>query len=278
MRGFGWPTTRLLSSTSMRTTTDAVEPFPEQAGCGMEREYAAGYAALYAEHWWFRSRERFVLNWLERALERDTGLRILDVGCGDGLLLPLLSRFGRATGLEIDPAIVSDRTLEDWPIHLGPLDQSFEPEEPLDLVVALDVLEHIEDDLSALSRAFELTAPGGQLVLTVPAFRSLWTAHDQLNRHCRRYRLLELVEKVQKVGYEVVDARYFFSWVAVPKLATRLREKLGGPSPPMSVPPGAVNEALYRLSMLDHWLAARLRVPFGSSLLVGAKRPDQLGS
>src|SRR5262249_51993562 len=155
---------------------------------------------------------------------------ILDVGCGDGILLDRLGAWGHAEGIEPDATTLgpgaSHRT-----IHLGPFDASFRPEAPFDLVLFLDVIEHLDDPVAALTRARELLTPGGRIFVSVPAFQALWTTHDDLNHHRRRYTTAMLRGQAAKAGLTVTWARYGFLSVGLAKVLVRLKERLIGSAP-----------------------------------------------
>jgi hypothetical protein len=136
----------------------------------------------------------------------------------------------------------------------------------------LDVLEHLLHPAEALSHAGSLLEADGLLVITVPAFPSLWTRHDDINHHLRRYTRRAAVADVRATGLEVLDARYFFHWTAAAKLLVRLADQiLPGRDAIPRVPPPPVNRLLLAFSRLERRLLTPLRPPFGSSLLLVAR-------
>ena len=158
-------------------------------------------------------------------------------------------------------------------IFVAPFDSRFDPGRRFGLVLFLDVLEHLDEDAEALRRAHDLLEPGGLLVVTVPAYPSLWTRHDAINHHRRRYRRRELLERATSAGFADPSARHFFHWLHPVKLAIRLAEKLV-PAPPAlpRVPGTATNALCFAISRLEQRLFARLSPPIGSSLLLTASR------
>src|SRR4029079_6109803 len=110
----------------------------------MEAEYVALYRDLYRNHWWWRVRERILLSTIERLIEVPP-VRILDVGCGDGLFFDALQRFGDVTGIEADETTLGERNPWADRIVVGELDESFVPRDAFDLVLMLDVIEHVSD-------------------------------------------------------------------------------------------------------------------------------------
>ena len=197
---------------------------------------------------------------------------ILDVGCGDGLFFDELARLPGVQlveGVEPATALVSPDGPHRARIHVVPFDAGFDLGRRYSLIVMLDVLEHLPDPAASLRHALSLLEPGGVFLATVPAFMSLWTRHDDLNHHYARYDKASVDALAARAGLRIEQSRYFFHWTAAAKIATRIKEALlpGTPASP-SVPPAAVNRALYALSRLEAATIGRLPMPFGSSLLV----------
>lgn len=242
----------------------------------MDPAYARRYRELYERHWWWRARERFVLETLRRSLRPAERRRILDVGCGDGLLFDRLAEFGDVWGVESDASLVSPDNPHRDRIHVGPFDASYRPGRRYGLVLLLDVIEHLPDPAGALRHAVALLEPDGMLVATVPAFRMLWTTHDVLNHHFTRYTRREFATLARSSGFDILRASYFFHWVFPAKLGARLLEAVRRPRPaPPRVPPSWINEPLYLLSRLEQRLVTPLGPPFGSSLLAVARASDR---
>jgi SAM-dependent methyltransferase len=238
----------------------------------VQSDYAAIYHDLYARHWWWRAREEIILARLAHLAPPGGFGRILDVGCGDGLLLERLRAFGAPEGVEADASLVTDAGRRRGRIHVGPFDETFRPGTAFGLVLMLDVVEHFADDVAALRRARELLARGGVVLVTVPAFQALWTSHDVVNRHFRRYTRRSFGDAAARAGLRVDDARYLFQWMCPLKLAVRLKERLSpGPVELPGVPPPPVNRALLALSRVERRTYGRLPLPFGSSLLLVAR-------
>lgn len=241
----------------------------------MDANYARHYSALFERHWWWRAREVLVLATLESLRpEKDWG-SILDVGCGDGLFFEKLQRFGSVEGIEMDSTGVTPGGRWAKRIHVRPFDETFHPRQNYGLILMLDVLEHFADPLGSLRRAVELLQPQGRILITVPAFSLLWTSHDTLNHHYRRYTRRSLADLAEQAGARIFGERYFFQWTSPVKLAVHIKEKLLPAAPVLpQVPTLWLNRFLYHLSITEQRLFRKLRVPFGSSLLAIAGRPD----
>ncbi len=254
-------------------------PFPA-AGRGalyislVEANYGQIYADLWRRHWWWRAREGMVLATL-RGHPNDARSKILDVGCGDGLFWDKLRAFGSVEGIEPDERLVSpdnpDRDLIEVNDFLDGRRR-----EKVDLLLMLDVLEHIENEEAAVSRARDLLLPGGQFVLTVPAFNFLWSYHDVLNGHFRRYTKGRLARALEKSGFEVISMRYCFVWMLAPLLVRKLlfRKPPTGASAFTSVPPKLVNWILQRVSAFDCSASRVIPFPAGGSIIAVARLPE----
>ena len=244
----------------------------------MDADYGAQYRDLFERHWWWRARERVILDAL-RAHEPARGWStVLDVGCGDGLFFDALASLKGVTlveGVEPAEALVSPDGPHRSRIHVVPFDDRFDTGRRYSLITMLDVLEHLPDPVAALRHALALLEPDGVFLATVPAFMALWTRHDELNHHYTRYTKGSFGTLARSAGLSIVEERYFFHWTALAKVATRVveRVKSGEPRAP-SVPPAPVNSALYALSRAEEMVLGRVPLPFGSSLLVvGGRTP-----
>ena len=240
----------------------------------MQADYARSYRSLWERHWWWRSREALLLDRVARLHRRGPTRRILDVGCGDGLFFEQLSRFGEVDGLEPDAALVADPRWRDR-IRVEAIGPEFRGAGDYDLVLMLDVLEHIGDDGEALTAARSALRPGGRLLLTVPALGWLWSRHDEVNGHHRRYDPRGLRRVLAASGLEVETVRFFFFWTVAPLLARRWLAPAGEAAADYAVPipPRPLNRALTALSLGEHALGRVARWPLGTSLLAVARCP-----
>lgn len=234
----------------------------------MQQDYALAYRDLYEGHWWWRAREAVLLRTLQRVIRKTQEQRILDVGCGDGLFFDHLRAFGDVYGVESDASLVTTGGPNASRIHVGPFDASYAPPEPFDVILMLDVLEHLEDAPAAANHVTRLLRDGGRFIVTVPAFMGLWTGHDDINRHFIRYTKHTLAAALEQGSLRIDHWRYFFHWTAMAKWVVHWYERLLPREPtPARTPPTTVNRALYALSRAEEKLLGPLRLPFGSSLL-----------
>lgn len=244
----------------------------------MNEAYARRYARLWHEHWWWQARAAWVLRWVESLAADRRDLSILDAGCGDGLFFDELGRFGEVHGLEPDERLLTNGPNRDR-IDVGRLDDSFQPRQGHDLVLALDVLEHCSDEAAALEAVHRALKPDGSLLLTVPALPWLWSAHDVVNQHFRRYTRATLAAALHRAGFERDELRYFYFWTLAPLAARRWLAPPGAGAEEAAtrIPPRPINTCLRWLSGVDHALAGRISLPLGTSLLAIAHRPAAPG-
>jgi SAM-dependent methyltransferase len=237
----------------------------------VNQDYGGEYAELYARHWWWRAREAILLRRL-RALGLPPNADILDVGCGDAVFFPALSKFGQVRGIEIDRSLIRPDNPYRESIHHALLGDAEYTGWQFDLITALDVVEHIEDDAAAIESLVSMLKPGGFLVLTVPAFMLLWDAHDERNHHYRRYRRKEMETLLAPHG-KLCDLRYLFHGLFFMKAGFRLLNGAsGGKFKQHAIPPAPVNWAMRTMCSLEDRALSWLRVPFGTSVLAVLQR------
>ncbi len=238
----------------------------------MDRDYELQTHQAEDRHWWYRGR-RTVLEGVIAGLRLPARARILDAGCGSGRNMVELARHGTVTGVELSQTSV-ELALQR---HVGEvvggsvLEMPF-PADSFDLAVSLDVIEHLQDDLGALRELRRTVAPGGSLLVTVPAYPWLWSAHDEINHHHRRYTRRSLQRVAEQAGWEQVRTTYFNSLLLPIAIVLRLLERFNTRTTESSldlwVPPEPLNWLLERPLALEAALIARGgRIPAGLSLL-----------
>ena len=238
----------------------------------MDPAYIATHLDEDRGHWWFRGRRALVLAVLQRMLTPGQH-RLLDLGCGSGNVLEALGRFGEAVGMEADDSLAAAGRAAGLDIRRGALpDDHVVPMGWPDVVLLLDVLEHVDDE-AALRAAHALLQPGGLLVATVPAYQWLWSAHDVALGHRRRYTASRLRAAVGASGFTLVSLSYFntllLPGVALVRALKRFR---GTPGHDLARPSALVNGLLARVFALEAAVVPRCPLPCGASLIVVARR------
>jgi SAM-dependent methyltransferase len=238
----------------------------------MDRDYELQTHRAEDRHWWYRGR-RTVLARALAGLGLPKPARILDAGCGSGRNMVELARLGTVTGVELSETSVCLARARDVGevIEGSVLEMPFEPDS-FDLAVSLDVIEHLDQDLDALRELRRVVAPGGALLVTVPAYGWLWSGHDEINHHYRRYTRRTLQRVAQQAGWEQVRTTYFNSLLLPVAIVLRALDRLSTKTTESSldlwVPPEPLNWVLERPLALEAALIGRGgRIPAGLSLL-----------
>jgi len=235
----------------------------------MDRAAYDNMARIDRDHWWFVARRKIIARLIERQVKPKPGARILEMGAGTGSNIALLQRYGTVDAVEPDDqarAFASQRTgLE---IKGGLLPDGVALEDgAYDLIAMLDVLEHIPGDGEALAALRPKLAPGGKLLVTVPATEWLWSAHDLAHHHQRRYTARSLERVFRASGYRILHRTHFnsalFPAVAAARAIGRLTGREGGDD---AMPPRPINAVLERIFAAERYWVADHSLPFGVSL------------
>ena len=243
----------------------------------MERKVYEQMAELDQRHWWFTARRRILAELIERVVRPPKDARILELGAGTGHNLSMLSRFGTVEASELDSVarkLASERLGREVKEAALP-DLSMFPADSYDLIALLDVLEHVPDDKGSLAAIRGRLKPGGALLLTVPANRWMWSAHDVAHHHHRRYRKSEIEKLALDAGFRIELLSPFNSLLFPPIAAVRLLGKVTGKDDSDDAMPGAlVNRTLDTIFGLERSLIGRVPMPFGVSLVAVLRRPS----
>ena len=229
-------------------------------------------------HWWYRGRLRVIRQQVAR-LNLPPGARILDAGCGSGRVLDELAQFGQVAGVDASPvAVTAAHRRGHVDVSLARVEELPFGDESFHLVTCLDVIEHTRDDTRALGELLRVTRPGGYLLVTAPAYPSLWSSHDDRNDHFRRYRRGTLRAVAANAGWQLMRDTHFNSLLLVPAAAVRLagRMRHGGHQPirsELSITPPALAPLLELPLRLEAALLRR-----GATLPRGSRwRPFSCG-
>ncbi len=230
------------------------------------------YDVINLDSWWWEvGRRALVKSLVNRYANGANGQTVLEIGCGTGATMKELESRGLIVGMDISPLALG-HCREKGIDTVCAADAARLPyrDEQFDLVISVDVLEHLDDDVSALHEIRRVCKPGGVIIFTVPAFKFLWSRRDDMAHHLRRYRLPEVKKKVQQAGLQIRRATYINLPLFVPlfllvKVGYLLRRN---PSKTMDyvLVPSPVNKVLsWVVKREANWLA-RANLPIGTSI------------
>ncbi|MCM8795546.1 MAG: class I SAM-dependent methyltransferase [Candidatus Omnitrophica bacterium] len=226
-------------------------------------------------YWWFIARRELAISLLRKYIKK-LNLRILDVGCGTGMFMKELVRFGKVVG--VDKSYYSIQLCHKKgfnSVYQEDISNMHFPSETFDLVTALDVLEHIEDDERAISEIFRVLKNNGIFLLTVPANNSLWSYHDIALNHKRRYTFSELKDKLISIGFEVKRISYCIFFLFLPIFIFRMFQRyfLHIHHTTLITFPKLINFLLLLTLRLENTLLKKgIDFPFGVSLVCVARK------
>ena len=226
---------------------------------------------IQKQHWWFVTKKDIILDTIGRHLKLKFSSMILDIGCGSGLMLNDLEKIGQTNGMDMsNEAIQFSKEIFNGPVKQGSLpNQVPYPESAFELITALDVIEHIDDDVASLEAIKRLLSTSGKAVITVPAYMFLWSEFDEMNEHKRRYTLTELQQKLITAGFHIEKISYFntllFPIVYIVRKVNNILGRDGASD--VDMPGGIVNHSLKTIFGIEKFLLRFCRLPFGVSIL-----------
>ncbi|WP_167856461.1 class I SAM-dependent methyltransferase [Hymenobacter metallicola] len=249
----------------------------------MHPTYEQAYHQLEEQHWWFVARREAVFALIQQ-LSLPLDARILEIGCSGGPLLLALQAAGYTdlSGIDVSETgiqVARSRGLTNVAVMDGA--QLTFKDASFDLIIASDVLEHIEHEHQALNEWKRVLRPQGQLMVFVPAFNALWSSHDDVNYHFRRYSVPQLSQVVRQAGLQVTRTSYWNSTLFLPAAVVRVckRALLGNSQPAqagadLEMLPNFLNSTLLTLLRVENLIFRRFRLPVGiSAFLLATKTP-----
>ncbi|HZS48514.1 MAG TPA: methyltransferase domain-containing protein [Blastocatellia bacterium] len=243
-----------------------------------QAEYETMYR-LETHYWWFVARRQLVTSLVNQQIADTKGARILDVGCGTGATRDALTIYGEVFGADMsEEALSFSRSRGGGPLTRSRIERLSFIDGCFDLITALDVLEHADDDLASMDELYRALRPGGLLIVTVPAYGFLWSEHDEALHHRRRYAAYELRNKLTRVGFEIERLSFFITFLFFPILAMRfvqnIFKKSVEPKTSHIILPDWLNNALIGLLAIERWLLRYINLPFGVTIVCLARKPE----
>jgi ubiquinone/menaquinone biosynthesis C-methylase UbiE len=245
----------------------------------------AEYERMYRledSYWWFVARHRLIEALLRTRYGAPNAqtepLTILDIGCGTGAMSARIARWGRVVSADFSPLALQFSRRRGL-AHLVGADAMRLPlaSNRFDVLLAMDMLEHLPDDCRALSEFFRVLKPGGRVFATVPAYPHLWSEHDVALMHYRRYQRRELRERFTTSGFRLEKLSHtmtlLYPLVAMQRRINASRPPHDPPQASMPLVPPPINAALTGLLAAENAIARRVDFPFGVTIVCVARKP-----
>jgi SAM-dependent methyltransferase len=251
-------------------------PLPQE----MQQHTYAIMDEVEDSHWWFVGRRAILEEFLDQIVKRlgaqDSALRILDVGCGTGANIEMLSQYGDAQGVDVSDDALEFCRQKGLSVQKGLAETLPYNDDEFDLTTALDVIEHLDDDVAGLKEMYRVTRKGGYSLFFVPAFMWLWGVQDDISNHRIRYTKRQIVERIEKAGYKVERATYANWTFFIPILAGRTIMKLTGVKPESenNITVSSLNGVLGKFFGAERFWLRRSNFPFGVSIVVVARKEN----
>lgn len=239
-------------------------------------------------HWWFVGRRAILETFLKNITEKLVGsrtsldadhstsspLHILDIGCGTGANLEMLAQFGNAEGVDVSDDALEFCRKKGLAVQKGLAETLPYADETFDITTALDVIEHLDDDIAGLKEMFRVTKKGGYSLVFVPAFMWLWGVQDDISHHRIRYTKKQIVERIEKAGFTVERATYANFTFFTPILGGRTIMKLTGikPESENNITINGLNGIFGKLFSAERFWLKNFNFPLGVSIVVVARK------
>ena len=229
------------------------------------------------KHWWFVGRrailEEFLRQIIQNPKSKIQNPKILDVGCGTGANLEMLANFGTAEGVDVSDDALEFCKAKGLKAHKGLAEKLPFEDESFDVVTALDVVEHLDDDIAGLKEMNRVLKKGGKTLIFVPAFMWLWGVQDDISNHRIRYTKKQIVERLQSAGFEIERATYANWTFFAPILVGRTLMKITGikPESENNVNVSALNGIFGKIFSSERLWLKNFNFPFGVSIVIVAK-------
>jgi SAM-dependent methyltransferase len=227
-------------------------------------------------HWWFVGRRLILESFLKEIVQRleIQNPKILDVGCGTGANLEMLAQFGESEGVDVSDDALEFCKAKGLKAHKGLAEKLPFEDASFDLVTALDVVEHLDNDVEGLREMNRVLKKDGRALMFVPAFMFLWGVQDDVSHHRIRYTKKQIIGRVKDAGFEIERATYANITFFAPILVGRAVMKLTGikPESENNITIGALNGFLGKLFGAERLWLKNFNFPFGVSIVIVARK------
>ncbi len=245
----------------------------------MEKDFYKTYFESEKNHWWFRVRRNIILS-LIRKYEISKTAKIFDFGCGSGYTVGYLQKLGYdASGADVSVEAIKfglSKGIRNLSIAKG-IEVS-PPEGGFDLILALDVIEHLEDAPEAIKGLKSALKSGGRAIVTVPAYKWMWGVQDEVAHHFRRYTMSGLADTVKRASnFTIIHKTYFNTFLFLPIVVVRMLSKwlnLKERESDFDINSRLINGLFYFIFNLETYFLKLLSFPFGVSILFVLKKND----
>ena len=251
----------------------------------MDSNYYIEYFPLERNHWWFRARQKILIEHIS-SLQIPADAKVLNIGIATGATSEMLQQFGAVKSVEYDQECFDfvKQKLPQLDLDLGSiLDLSY-ADNSYDLVCAFDVIEHVDDDVKAVSEMIRVCKPGGHIVVTVPAFQYFWGQHDEVNHHYRRYtrkQFERLFSNGGKISYSTFFNFYLFPPIFLFRIVSKVLPKgfLRAENKPQSdfsvYQPNWMQKIFYSIMKSEKlFIRKKIALPFGVSILLSFRKDE----
>ncbi len=224
------------------------------------------------EHFWYKARRILINDLLHLALsKKDPNQKIIEIGCGTGIQLPLLAQFGTVEGLDIVPESIELVKKSGYSARVFNIETELLEDNSTAVIACFDVLEHLQDDKMALTKISKALKPEGIFLFSVPAVPWLFGPHDQAASHYRRYSKKEIIKKIEGSGLSIKAVGHWNSWLFPAIVVLRLIKKIINPKHQANSDtkplPKLLNYFLYQILALETRLIKKgIKLPWGLSL------------